>query len=354
MKRHVFDFVILLGLLAACSPSPAPQAATPGSAGAGLIVDVSGNAALKRQGWQDYAPATFGTAVRRGDLIRVEGASRAMVACADLNLAELTGGVKGFPCPSAGQAPIVFEGALVSPTRSDQGQGEYPVVISPRKTRLLNDRPLLQWTSVPGATSYRVRIEGTSWQTEVPVATELAYPSDAPALEPGKSYRLVVEAGERSSSEEAGPNLGFALLFPAEARQVRSDEARVRGLGLNEEATRLLVANLYGGHELYSEALQTLNTPAGAGKAALARLRGDLSLAVGLVRNAEGEYVEALDASGAEGDREGEALANRGLGKVYGLIGNPQEAKRYYQQARVLYEQLGDRQAVVEIDAAMK
>jgi hypothetical protein len=359
MKRVSLTYLLALSLLSACAGSspalaPAQRSGTPNPAFAGLIVDVSGDAALKRQGWQDYAPAAFGAVVRRGDLVRVAGSSRAIVACSDLNLAELTGGVKGYPCITEAQSPLVFEGALVSPTRGDPGTGQYPVVVAPRKTRVLSDRPLLQWTAVPGATSYLVKVEGTPWQTEVSGVTELAYPVDAPALEPGKTYRLIVEAGGHSSREESVPGLGFSLLSAAEVQRVRADEARARSLGLGEEATRLLVANLYAGRQLYAEALQALASPGGSNQPALARLQGDLSLTVGLVRDAEAAYNDARQKSAASGDREGEALASRGLATVYGLIGNTVEATRYYQQARSLYEQLGDRQAVAEIDAAMK
>lgn len=347
---------LLFGCAAPASP-PAPSgAASGGTSGpaAGLIVDVSGDAALKRQSWQDYRPATFGSAVHRGDLIRATGSGRAVIACPDLNLAELSGKVEGYPCSTAATSPLVFEGALVSPTRGDQGAGDYPVVVSPRKTRLLNDRPLLQWTEVPGASSYKVSIEGTPWKTEVSGATQLAYPADAPALEPGKTYRLVVEAGGRSSSEEQGPGLGFSLLPEAEAQQVRADETRARGLGLSEQGTRLLVANLYAAHQLYAEALQALDSAPAAGSPALSRLEGDLAVTVGLLRRAETAYTGALQASTAAHDDEGQALANRGLGTVYKLLGNAEEATRYYGQARALYEQLGDRQAVGEIDAALK
>lgn len=354
MRSAALILLLTFCLLAACAPAQAPQAASSAGNGAGLVVDVSGDAALKRQGWQDYAPIAFGAAVHRGDLIRLAGASRAVVACADLNLAELSGGVKRFPCSAEARTPIVFEGALVSPTRGDQGLADYPLVLAPRKTRLLNDRPLLQWAPVAGATAYTVTIQGASWQTIVSGATELLYPADAPALEPGKSYRLVIEAGGRSSSEETGPDLGFTILPASEAQQIRADESRARGLPLSDAAARLLVANLYAAHQLYSEALQTLGAPAIPETPALARLEGDLSLSVGLIRSAEAAYLQALEKSTSAGDLEGQALAGRALGQVYRLIGNAEEANLYYQRARSLYDQLGDKQAVVEIDTALK
>ncbi len=127
MKRSGFGWsqfvvpLVLLALLGGCgAAAPGPATAAPGNAG--LIVAVSGDAALKRQGWRDFAPVAFGAVFRRGDLVRVGDGGRALVACADLNLAELTGGVKGNPCPAGGPAPLVFEGALVSPTRGGPGR----------------------------------------------------------------------------------------------------------------------------------------------------------------------------------------------------------------------------------------
>lgn len=345
--------LLLVVLLVACS-SPAPQASAPASGGvpAALIVGVEGETALKRQGWRDYAPAMLGTVLRRGDLVRAATSGKAVVACSDLSLSELSGGVKGYPCRTEGPAPIAYQGGLVNATRGDPN-ADYPLVLSPRKSKILNDRPLLRWEAYGGASSYKVSIQGTGWQTEVGT-TELQYPANAPALVPGQGYRLIVEADGRSSAEEAGPGLGFSLLPIAEAEQVRADEARARALGLGDEATRLLVANLYAGHQMYAEALGVLNDGAAPSQPALARLTGDLYLTVGLVRRAEEAYIAALGLSTAAGDREGQALTERGLATVYRLLGNAQEADGHFGSARALFDTLGDRQAVGEIDQALK
>src|SRR5436305_14673539 len=47
----------------------------------GILAVVKGKVELKRQGWKNFAPTTFGTQVRRGDLLRLSGPSVATVAC---------------------------------------------------------------------------------------------------------------------------------------------------------------------------------------------------------------------------------------------------------------------------------
>ena len=115
---------------------------------------VQGDASIKRAGWQNYAPAHF-SALRSGKATCCGSRHRPrmVVACADLKLSELPAGVSGFPCKTGpGQSALVYAGRLAAPARGEPGVGEYPVVVSPRKTRLLDPHPALRWTAVPGVT----------------------------------------------------------------------------------------------------------------------------------------------------------------------------------------------------------
>ncbi len=180
-------------------------------------------------------------------------------------------------------------------------------------------------------------------------ATELTFPPGAPALEPGAAYRLTVEAGERSSAEEPGAGLGFTLLATDEAEAVRAAEAKIRALGLADTPTRLLVANLYANHSLYAEAIELLSPLEGSPQPAVARLRGDLYLGIGLNRQAEESYLKAQELSQQANDPEGQATAHTSLGRIYDLLGNRQEAIRHWQQALTSYEQLGDQAKITEL-----
>ena len=355
MARHRLLLVLLILSLAACGgtrPTAAPASgdATANNGQDGIIVTVQGDVSIKRAGWQNYAPAFFGAPLRKGDLLRLAASARAVVACADLKLSELPAGVSGFPCETgASQSALVYAGRLASPTRGELSAEEYPAVVSPRKTKLLDLRPRLRWTAVPGATSYRVSLQGTDWSTTVDGATEMTYPADAPALKPGTAYRLVVEAGERSSAEEPGAGLGFELLGADEAEAVRAAEAKIRALGLADAATRLLVANLYANHDLYAEAIELLDPLADSGEPAVSRLVGDLYLSIGLNRQAEESYLQALTLSEGASDVEGQAAAHAALGKIYDSLGSAEEAARHWQDGITGYEQLGDQSIIAEL-----
>jgi hypothetical protein len=87
----------------------------------------------------------------------------------------------------------------------------HPYIISPRRTLLLDDKPLIRWNAVPNATRYTVRLRepsGVIWQTEVK-QVEVRY-SGTPVLQPGVGYALIVEADTGASSTEEGvPGWGF-------------------------------------------------------------------------------------------------------------------------------------------------
>ena len=226
MARHGLLLVLLVLSLAACGGAGSTKVApSTGNAAAGgdqdgIIVTVQGDASIKRAGWQNYAPAFFGAPLRKGDLLRLAASARAVVACADLKLTELPAGVSGFPCETgASQGALVYAGRLASPTRGEPSTGEYPVVVSPRKTKLLEPRPALRWTAVPGATAYRVSLQGTDWSTAIDGATETAYPADAPALKPGTAYRLVVEAGNGHRLRNRASGWAFSYWEPARPRR---------------------------------------------------------------------------------------------------------------------------------------
>jgi len=351
LRASVVLFGAVWMLLGCGAPQPTPARPAGGGTESGLIVGVQGDAAVKRAGWRDYAPALFGAPLRRGDLLRLGSAGSATVACADLKLATVEGGVSGYPCQTAPRTPLVYEGTLLNPTRGDNGSGDTPLVISPRKTKLLNPRPVLRWQPMPGAKSYKLSLRGTNWTAEMSGASELPYPDSAPALQPGVTYRLVVTAGDRSSSEEPGAGLGFSVLGAAEAKAVKEAEAKIRALSLTETATALLIANVYATNGLYAEAVEGLERLPGPQEPAVLRLLGDLYISTGLNRLAEERYTTALARSEALSDVEGMAQAQHALGRIYKALGNPAEARRHLSDALALYDRLGDAKQAAEAKA---
>jgi hypothetical protein len=232
--------------------------------------------------------------------------------------------------------------------------GRYPTVISPRKTSVLGTHPLIKWTAVDGASGYTVSVRGggVDWTSAEEVQdTQLAYPDDAPPLQPGETYKVIVQAGDASSDQEGVPGLGFTVLGAEEARAVRDAEGRIKALRLDPASASLLVAHLYQSHKLYSEAAETLGGVAANAKSpAVSRLLGDLYLTTGLNRAAEEQYVGALGLSKAGGDIEGQALAQEKLGRVYSALGNKDQAAASLQQALDVYSKLGDSSMTEQIN----
>lgn len=187
-------------------------------------------------------------------------------------------------------------------------------------------------------------------------STEITYPADAPRLQPGVSYKLIVQAGQRNSSEEGLAELGFRLINSADAEQLHRAEARINALAIGKNAREFLLAHLFAAHGLYAEAIERLEAlPSTVKEPAVARLTGDLYLATGLAWYAEEKLLKALELSRKRSDLEGQAIVGRTLALLYSdVIGNAQEADAQGKKALSLYQKLGDQRAIQEIQQWQK
>jgi hypothetical protein len=344
----------------------------------GVIADIQprqppGKLKVRQKRGETPADGTIGMPVRRGYLLTLAARARATVRCADDSTHELEVGPQPCPCTSAGGTQAL--GDLPRPRGTDTANSAIPIIISPRGTLLLNTRPTLRWTAVPKSTSdastvptapvYRVSIYTDNmklvWSKEGIKKTELAYPSDMPELAPG-DYLLMVSTDTGSSDQENGAGHGFTVLpkcsdRPARngnpqclAKQVRDKEKRLRQLNLPNDSTRLLIANLYASNELYAEAIEELNEVLNTAKTpAVMRQLGGLYASIGLNREAEKTYSEALKLLQAENDPEGQALTLYALALTYETLGILDQAQMKYDEAIKAYENLGDNATVTEL-----
>ncbi len=75
-------------------------------------------------------------------------------------------------------------------------RGEELRAVSPRQTRILDDRPRFMWESDDASAELRLTLyndTGVLWKSEIDGATELEYPADAPVLVTGITYSWTVE-----------------------------------------------------------------------------------------------------------------------------------------------------------------
>jgi hypothetical protein len=322
-------------------------AQSPGREEANLAVSIEGQVAVKRPGWTNYSPVVFGTSLRSGDLLRIEAASSIKIVCSDLTLREIPVGLGGVPCESSRPVLLRPDGSMVKPTRGWSNDGSFPVVLSPRKTKLLSPRPLIRWTPVPGVTSYTVIVRSADLYWASPVSSDrpVRYPFSAPQLKPGQDYKVIVATPRgRDSSAEPGVGLGFAVLSPEETRTVLREEKQIENLGLAEGPTKFLVAHLYASHGLRAEAIEELEAISEKFKvAAVTRLLGDLYLSIGLTRQAEASYLSTVEQAKSEKDEIGQMLAHLALARIYEqVLGNKEAATEHFDAALAMANKLGD------------
>jgi len=331
-----------------------------GGQGVNLAVFIEGQVSVKRKGWTSYAPVVFGASLRPGDLLRLADSSRAKVVCSDLTLRDISPGIVGVPCEGAKPLLRRPDGSLINATRSWPSDWSFPVVLSPRMTRLLSPHPVLRWTPVKGTANYHVSVRGLNtrginfYWSRVYSETEITYPDKAPPLEAGVDYKLIVETSgpnSRSSSDEPGLGLGFSMLGAKERKTVLEEEEKIESLGLPVGPTQFLIAHLYATHGLNAEAIQTLERISNTFKvAAVGRLLGDLYMNIGLPRQAETNYLNSLALCKDGKDEEGEMLVHLALASIYGqAMGNVNSASEHLNATLALASKLGDDYVIGEV-----
>jgi hypothetical protein len=299
----------------------------------------------------DPINANVSMLVRKGNLLIREPSARASVRCGDGKEHKLEPGLQPCPCTEPCTPEVCginYAGSRLRPTRGpDTNLGLFPVVISPRKTDLLNPRPTIRWAPIAGTkdgVKYKVTILGENmkvvWTRDVDSKTWLPYPDNEPPLPPGQTYKVVVAAEFHSSDEDRSPDLGFITLTSDQARAVANEETKIKDLGLPGAQTRFLVANLYSARRLYAEAIEQLEDLDKTAKdAAVARTLGDLYGAIGLSREAERNYLEALGLQDAA-DLEGVGLIQKSLAETYENLGIFDQAIARFEEAIKAYERL--------------
>lgn len=339
-----------------------------------VVTDLQGQVSVKRARRTKFVPAYIGMFVGDDDIFRMDKpGSKASISCADgtPRLVDRTPFTLRCPKPAPNVKPVLpemYRGWITGIVRGGPKVDVFPILVSPRMTRLLNPTPVIRWLPARDATSYKVSVlDGRTevWSTSVNNATEVQYPHDPKfTLVPGKNYRVIISTGIHSSTEDHTPNLGFSLLVPEEAKKVRATEARIRDLHLSDLSTRLLVAELYAnwvipagpnGKALNAEAIEMLLGVPDTKEPAVARLLGDLYLTIGLTSRAEDSYLHALKLSQSAGDLEGEAQTQHALGRIFAKTKlNKNEAIQRLQNAKEIYQNLGDASSAAEVDRDIK
>ena len=364
MKRLTLTLIVLTVTAVTCGRriGPAQVSVEPleetGESGINLLVVAEGEVLLKRQTWADYYQTAFGAVLHRGDLLQVSNNAKAVVLCDGFFRWRVPIGVpSGLTngCPQSPEPVLVSGKSELGSTRGGNDMS-IPYIISPRRTQLLNNRPLLRWNETTEASSYHVQIKNTDtdqtiWDETMDVSA-VTYPGEPP-LEPNVTYLLIVVADNGTSSPDEGvPDLSFSLLDEHNAQNKWAGAVKLTELNLSAEAEAFVMAKLYAGHNLIAEAIEMLEILAegGSQKAAVYRTLGDLYRHIGLNLLAEDRYLTAIQLTDVADDVEGLATAQAGLGEVYVALGKVDEAIKWLTEAKAGYDALGDTERTSELE----
>ncbi|PSB24877.1 hypothetical protein C7B69_13130 [filamentous cyanobacterium Phorm 46] len=327
----------------------------------GQILNISGEVQLQRQDGRNIRP-TAGTPIYPGDKLQTSQNGQITIQCADLGIKSIQAGENQLNscllardksksdcnknlinCPDRGDDKIAWNNAPI------------PYIISPRRTQLLGNKPVLRWNPVAGATSYKLSIlenrAKLNWEMTVN-GTEAVY-SGEPALKPGVKYRLIVEAntGVYSESPLMEGDSEFSLLDEKEVEGVKEAVGAIEQQVPNAASQKLAIAQVYLSANLIAEAIETLESlpRSGVETPPIYRSLGDLYREnLQLMPQAEVYYKKAIGTAKPD-DIEELTEAHYGLGQVYSSMRNNIKAMRYLKLAKEGYQTLGNVQMVEKI-----
>jgi hypothetical protein len=302
-------------LIAACATSAAadPFAILAGAKGTVEVTLARGGAPAR---------ASFGRELDRGDKVTVGAGGGATIYFSDGNVIELgekssvTIGGRVAPSQAVGPAAALPAGVFASVSRyvtkgsretglvaqsSMRGGGESPpLLLAPRKTDVLEDRPAFSWRAAEGATRYRVTLSGDAgdlWSRESTTAS-LNYPADAPALARDADYLWRLEAFGPSGSLRTEETLFRVVSVELQQTVVRDlHQIEQNAGGADHPAMRFLSGSYLFDRGMYRdaaghfEALARLAPTSPAPHEAL----GNVYRAIGLMDQAAAEYQKALE-----------------------------------------------------------
>ncbi|MEG4322648.1 MULTISPECIES: tetratricopeptide repeat protein [unclassified Microcoleus] len=350
-----------LSKISANNPIISPASAATTRIPNGQILNISGEVQLQRHDGRKIR-ATAGTPIYPGDKLQTSQNGEITIQCADLGIKSIKAGENQLNscllasdkskdecnknlihCPDRGDDKIAWNNAPI------------PYIISPRRTKLLGNKPTLRWNSVAGATSYKLSLlenrAKLNWEMTVN-GTEAVYPGE-PALKPGVKYRLIVEANTGVSSESplVEGDTEFRLLDEKEVLGVKEAVRTIEQQVSNAASQKLAIAQVYGSANLNSEAIETLESlpAAGVETAPIYRKLGEMYRERSqLMPQAEIYYKRAIDAAKSD-DIEELTDARYGLAQVYSSMRKYAEAIQYLQLAKEGYQSLGDLPMVEKI-----
>ena len=232
-----------------------------------------------------------------------------------------------------------------------------PYLIEPRRTFVDSRDFNIRWNHVRGATEYSIRLVRTRDQTilweQRTVDTQIRY-SGKQRLQPGEDYLIIIESSNGTSSQlDEGAALSSFMVLSQEARREVDEQKRsIPGQDLSREGVLLFLADTYKQEGLFAKAAESLEVLV-AENTAITFVYVDLAdlyQSMGLNGLAETRYRQALESARQSEYREGLAASLAGLAEVSRKNGQRQQALTLLQEAKQIFEQLGDQERSAKLE----
>lgn len=237
--------------------------------------------------------------------------------------------------PSASSPPCDSQnknGCVADPPRGSIANPNTSYIISPSDTALLGDKPSISWHGLPDATSYTIRLteiagRGLLWQRTIDRPPNgswdeirMPYPNDAPPLQPGKEYKLIVQARFRSIEKRIEPGEAkFRMLNQEELQSVREKVEQIEKLNLPKEDKALQhLYNIYLEQNLVAETKEMLESLVAEGtqNPKIFRFLGNLYQQQGLLDLSRIRYERAIQLALKAGNAEELEAAKKSLDEI--------------------------------------
>jgi len=339
-----FLWVLLAGTIALLAPAPS-------SARDGLhfISDVGGRVEIRHRWGGGYRRAYPGDTLAPDDRLRVAPGGWVTVLCDNLSIWRASSGESAVSdgCPTSTTGSASGSGFI----RGQVDPATLYLIYPPETTIVTSDTPLqLRWNPIPGATRYRIEIDPPYPMADWVVETEEPEVAYDDVLVPGRAYRVDITAYQSDRALTVSQENDFSVLDRDTEAHVRAEIERLQGEpSLTGEGTVLATVHLYRTHDLYGEAIALLRTwlSTAPPNPAMFELLGDLYREVGLYREAQEAYLQAME---FVGDRVAVRASTRAsLGVVLAGLEENEAAIDWYRQAQSDYRELGDEEKVQEL-----
>jgi tetratricopeptide (TPR) repeat protein len=293
------------------------------------ILQVKGKVLVNNKNWEKPRTAFVGLSLNSNDTLNIPPNASVKIYCSD-NITIWTPKPGKYRvsqgCPS-GKAVIRLpnsnNGTLRPVGKTEAALAKLPYVITPRETDIISDRPQISWNAVPGAAYYTVKIEtdGFSWTNQTN-ENKIIYSGDRP-LQAETRYWVTVTTDQGLSSQQE-TEVGFNVSDEQTKKTVLEAVETIQKQPLSPTEKELILAYLYRGYGLYSDAINILEKPVnqGSGEITFYQLLGDTYLEVGLPQLARNTYQKGLELAIKTQNIPTQTTIKIGLKQADKLLGN--------------------------------